>query len=167
MTEMEEMRTIYPFSNYGITNWGRVFNLKTGREMVLSPTEHGELTVGLMHEGTQYRRSVKVLVAKAFVEGENDIFDTPLLLDGDRDNLRADNIVWRPRWFALAYIQQFDDEPEYYSAGPVLDSNGNEYEDVLEAAMMTGSLCKDIRDSIFNDTRVFPHGMQFTYKLAK
>lgn len=163
---VEERRIIYPFTRYEVTNYGRVFNLHTGREMILSPTQHGELTVGLMHEGEQYRRSVKVLVAKAFVPGETDIFDTPIQLDGNRGNLMADNIVWRPRWFALAYIRQFEVDPEYYSAGPVLDSEGNTYEDVLHAAMATGSLCEAIRDSIFNNTRVFPHGLMFTYKIA-
>jgi hypothetical protein len=73
---------------YEVSNFGRIYNIQTGREMVLSPTLQGILTVGLMsenHDGypnRQYRRSVKRLVAEAFVPGETDLFDTPIQLDG-------------------------------------------------------------------------------------
>ena len=165
---VEERRIIYPFTRYEITNFGRVFNINTGREMVLSPTQHGELTVGLMVDGVQYRRSVKGLVARAFVPGETEIFDTPVLLDGNRGNLMSTNIVWRPRWFALAYIRQFEGEqPDYYYHGPIQDSDGNLYTYLIDAAIATGSLAEAVQQSAYNDVRVFPTGLTFRYIRAE
>lgn len=163
---IEERRILDPFTTYEITSLGRVFNINTGREMTLSPTQHGELTVGLTVDGVQYRRSVKVLVARTFVPGETKIFDTPVQLDGDRTNLAADNIVWRPRWFALAYIRQFENPPDWYFYGPIQDSDGVVYENAMHAAIATGSLCEAIQQSAYNGVRVFPSGLSFIYKRA-
>jgi hypothetical protein len=163
--DVERGVTIPKFLNYEITNWGRVFNKRTGRQMVLSPTLQGDLTVGLTRNRIQYRRSVKVLVARSFVRGENEIFNTPIQLDGDKYNLHAENIVWRPRWFAWDYGRQFNDEmPSWFFRGPILDVENNiEYEHVLEAAIANGSLCKDIRAAIPAKTHVFPGGEKYIY----
>jgi hypothetical protein len=133
--------------------------------MVLSPTQQGELTVGLMKDGHQYRRSVKVLVAKAFVEGYTDVFDTPIQLDGDRFNLHEDNIQWRPRWFAWEYVRQFADiPPAWFYNGPILDIVNNiQYRTIFEAAVARGNLCKDIRAAIPSGTHVFPTGEKYVY----
>ena len=107
--QIERGVLIEGFPNYEITNFGRVFNVKTGREMTLSPTMSGDLTVGLVRDGIQYRRSVKNLVARAFVPGETSIYDTPIQIDRDKYNLHVSNIVWRPRWFAIKYaLQDFE-----------------------------------------------------------
>lgn len=158
MLEIEERRVIIGFPNYEVTSFGRVFNIQTGREMVLSPNEEGILTVGLFYGDRQYRRSVKVLVARAFVLGETEIFNTPIQLDGDRYNMRADNIVWRPRWFAHRYFSQFRPPlPDWYYMGPILEEiNKIEYENILHAATTNGLLCKDIRESMLYRNQIFP-----------
>lgn len=161
---MEEFCILEDFPDYMVSNYGRVVNRSRNRVMTLSPTAYGEHTVGLVKNFRQYRRSVKVLVARAFVQGETPIFDTPILLDGDRDNLHADNIAWRPRWFALMYMRQFDQEESWWFAGPVGDTiTDTAYENVIEAAIGTGSLVKDIRTSLMNHTRVFPEGGLFYF----
>lgn len=163
-TDIEIRRPIIGFPSYEITNFGRVFNIRTGREMVLSPTHYDILTVGLMYEGRQYRRSVKVLVARAFVPGETDVFNTPIQLDGDRANLHESNIVWRPRWFAWSYARQFISVPGWAFTGPVLNNvNGVKYKTIFEAAITNGNLCEDIRHSTTAGTRVFPEGDTYTY----
>jgi hypothetical protein len=166
---MEEIRApIIGFPTYEVSNLGKVYNIRTGREMVLSPTEEGTLTVGLMYDGTQYRRSVKVLVARAFVKGENDIFDTPIQLDNDKRNCRAENILWRPRGFAWEYTHQFDSSDLWYYTEPVLDIvSGEVYDNILEAATINGLLCKDVRQSIFTTRRVFPTGQQFIWTKSR
>src|SRR5262245_25084412 len=97
--EQEVRKTIEEFPRYEITNLGRVFNRDTGREMVLSHNQYGIITVSMMKDvptrigefvsngHIQRTRSVKSLVAKAFVPGETDKFNTPILLDGDKTNL--------------------------------------------------------------------------------
>ena len=161
--DSENYAIIPGFSTYCVTDDGKVFNVKTGREMVLSPTLQGDLSVGMMKEGIQYRRSVKVLVAEMFVDGQTPVFNTPMLLDGDKHNLRADNIVWRPRWFAVKYARQFENPyPDYYYYGPIFDVvSSTQYNSILEAAMLNGLLCNDIYYSITNETHVFPSGERF------
>lgn len=159
-----DSRVISEFPNYCITVDGRVFNLKTGREMVLHPTLQGEYSVGMMKDRVQYRRSVKVLVAEAFVEGQTEDFNTPILLDNNKENLHATNICWRPRWFAWRYSYQFSRYfPDWYYHGPILDIvNNAEYLNIIEAATTNGILCEDIQISIDNRREVFPTGQVYT-----
>lgn len=148
------------FPNYCVTNDGRIFNLKTGRDMRLSPTAEGDLTIGMMRDGVQHRRSVKVLVAEAFVPGRTEEFNTPIQLDGNKDNLHADNMMWRPRWFAWRYTSQFSAYlPDWYFEGPILDVRHDvEYLTIIGAATTNGSLCEDILESIRTNKMVFPTG---------
>jgi hypothetical protein len=151
------------FPDYVVSSHGRVLNAR-GKEMTKSPTQHGDLTVGLMRDGEQHRRSIKTLVARAFVRQENEIFDTPILLDWDRGNLNWWNIAWRPRWFALMYIRQADEAESWWYAGPLRDTkHGGEYENILHAAMSTGSLVRDIRQGLMNHSPVFPTGAIFEF----
>lgn len=162
-TEVSE--SIEGFPGYEISNHGRVYNLRNGREMVLSPTMNGDLTVGLTRGGHQYRFSVKGLVARAFVEGESDEFNTPTLLDGDKYNLYFKNIVWRPRWFAWKYTRQFSHPEGWYQQGPIYEiTDGVLYESFLDASVRNGILCSDIRQSIYHgEMMVFPTGQVFVY----
>jgi hypothetical protein len=160
----EELRIIREFPNYEVSSWGKVYKKGSSQDLVQSPTLRGDLTVGLMKDGIQFRRSVKGLVARAFVDGENELFNTPILLDGDKENVRADNIEWRPRWFALEYARQFTDIRGWFREGPVLDIINNiQYESIFHAAIANGSLCKDIRAAIPSGTHVFPHGEKYIY----
>lgn len=163
MQIVEEM-VIPGFPNYKITSDGRVFNLRTEKEMMLSPTLNGDLTVGLVREHRQYRYSVKGLVARAFVDGETELFNTPILLDGDKHNLKAENILWRPRWFAWLYTRQFATKPDWYFFGPLVDTTTNTpYPDYLTASITNGILCADIRESIYSGHHVFPTRQRFAY----
>jgi hypothetical protein len=160
----ERSKKIKGFPGYEVTNFGRVFNLVDGREMTLSFTLQGDLTVGLMRDGRQHRRGVKVLVAKAFVDGRTEIFNTPIQLDGDKVNLRADNIVWRPRWFAWQYTHQFKEVHNWYFYGPVVDlESGEQYKNCIEASVENGVLCKDVHRSIYSEEHVFPTRQKFAY----
>lgn len=150
---VEETVPIGEFPDYDITNIGRVFNNRTGRELMLSQVTGGALTVGLMKDGIQCRRSVKLLVAREFVDGETVFNNTPILLDGDETNLWFRNIRWRSRGFAWEYRRQFTDPSERAFLGPVVDlTNGYRYETVMDAAVVHGALCKDILRSIYEWT---------------
>lgn len=163
-TIAEIRRQIDYFPNYEVTNEGRFFNIKTGREMVLSPVQSGELTVGLVRDGHQYRFSAKCIVARTFVEGESELFNTPILLDGDKNNLRADNMMWRPRWFAWRYTRQFVDPPGWYFYGPIVDTATlREYHNYVEVAVTHGLLCQTILESIHNGRLVYPTHQKFAY----
>lgn len=170
MIQEEIFVTIPEFPNYEISNYGRVFNMERNREMILSRNQGGMLSVGLVdHEGIQRRRSVRTLVAQMFVPGEDDRFDTPIQLNGVQEDLRASNIVWRPRWFAWDYTHQFVDPPEYSNEGPILDvTHGIEYPTVFDAAIANGLLVKQLHITTLNGGRVYPTGDEFIYlKLAR
>jgi len=115
------------------------------------------LTVGMMYCGSQFRRSVPVLVANEFVPGGTEYFDTPIHLDGDPWNARANNLAWRPRWFAVKYKRQFAN-----GYGVLIDrrirniQTGEVFADSFECAKWYGVLEQDLYESINIRTFVWP-----------
>lgn len=165
---VEEWATVRDFPRYNVSSCGRIENSATGRIMRLSTTSDGTLKVGLVSDATktkQTTRSVKVLVAQAFVPGENDISNTVVLLDGDPENVHVDNLVWRPRWFAHQYARQFNEIGEWYTNRMVLDNEtGEHYADIVEAAITNGILFSDILHSIVDPgVTCYPTKQTFRY----
>lgn len=165
----EEWVDIHDFPNYRVSTLGNVFNSQFERIVKTSSTNQqykSTLKVGLMEGGVQYTRSVKILVADAFVDGRTLLFDTAVQLDGDHLNCRADNLIWRPRWFAWKHTRQFVKEDSYSQFGPVLDTNtGEVYLDVYQCALRNGLLFSDIRRSIMYNRGCFPNN--HIYRIAK
>jgi len=156
--------SIPDFENYLVTTEGKIINLNTGRELSMTSNQNGDFMVGLHKGGTQHTRSVKMLVAHAFVNGESPWFNTPILLNGDKSDLRAENITWRPRWFAWKYTRQFVEPQDWYFSFPVREINArDEYANVLHASVANGILCVDVVMSIHNETFVWPTGQKFEY----
>lgn len=155
---------IADFPNYLISSHGDVVNRSSGRWMHQSIGTGGVVKVGLVRAGKQHTRSVKVLVAEHFVTGKDEVFDTPIPLDGDRENNRADNLVWRPRWFAWEYARQFSGISDNDRIGPLRDVDTREtYFDIVECATMNGLLFKDIRKAIAMGESVFPTFQRFEF----
>lgn len=88
--EIEE----YPL--YEISNYGRIRNIKTGRILHTYTDYKGYQIVTLSKDGTQKTVRVHKLVATAFCEKYYDDLDVTFI-DGDRSNLRADNLDWWTR----------------------------------------------------------------------
>lgn len=155
---MENWKELPDFPGYSVSDQGQVRNDNTGRIMALSMNQYDLLTVGMMFCGVQYRRSVPLLVADAFVEGRTQIFDTPICLDGDPYNVKANNLAWRPRWFAVKYKRQFGVD----DAGILLDhrirniNTGEIHADSRSCAMWYGLLEWDLVQSISYRTYVWP-----------
>jgi len=157
-----EWVTLQEFPEYVISNYGDVVNKNSGRWMAQSETREGHIKVGLVRAGKQFTRSVAVLVAEAFVVGHGGVFDTAVHLDGDRKNNRADNLSWRPRWFAWRYSAQFGRVSDNAHIGPIRDTvTGQRYIDVYEAAIVNCLLMEDIRKSIVMEVTVFPTHQRF------
>jgi NUMOD4 motif len=158
----EQWRPIEGFSRYEISNQGEIVNVYTGRPMKYRMNGNGSLMVDLTRDDGQYTRSVRYLVAKTFVKGRNDIFNTPILKDGNQQNCVATNIAWRPRWFAIEYRRQFREvQMEIQEYGPLVDDQEIKYQTVQDAAIVNGSLMRDIfrglltQESIFPDWRIY------------
>jgi hypothetical protein len=132
---------------------------KTGRIIRQSLAGRGHVQVGLYREGEakQYKRYVARLVGETFVYNENPRrYDTLIYLDGNYCNCRADNLRWRPRWFAIKYAMQFR-SMRNYTMPPFRDVlTGQVYEDAWELIMRDGLLWNDIKLSIAERTCVWP-----------
>jgi NUMOD4 motif len=152
------------FPEYSVSNYGRVRSDKSGRILALNDNQYGVLQVGLMKDGIQYHRSVPLLVARAFIPRDSVPFDTPINLDGDRHNNRVDNLVWRPRWFAIKYNRQFRYPYENSITTKIIDLKTREVsENSFQCACRYGLLEQDLVLSILNRTYVWPTYQEFGF----
>lgn len=160
----EKWSTVEEFTMYKVSNFGDVVNQTTGKVLNLSQTRTGLVKVGMVRGGVQYTRGLSILVADAFVFGRTEVFDTPIHLDGDQTNNRADNLMWRPRWFAWKYFRQFTDS-QYHDRGPLVDlETGIWYNTILEASIEHGLLFRDVMRSIGIKEATFPTWQMFAFR---
>jgi len=159
----ENWKSIDDFPEYSVSNFGDVRSNKSGRIMSSSPNQFNVVQVGLMRDGIQYHRSVPLLVAKAFLPIRPGPFDTPINLDGDRLNNHVDNLMWRPRWFAIKYNRQFRYPYLNRIDSPIVDMKTNKVsESSIACAVEYGLLEEEIVLAILNRTYVWPTYQEFS-----
>lgn len=163
---MDEIwKVIRDFPEYEVSSHGHIRSRRSSGNsgiLALSKTQYGLVQVGLMREGVQYHRSVPLLVAKAFLPVKKEPFNTPINLDGNRNNNRVDNLVWRPRWFAIRYNQQFRYPYPNPIKAPIMDIKTREISrDSFYCATRYGLLESDLVVSILNHTYVWPTYQEF------
>jgi len=156
----EVWKDIPEFPRYMVSNLGNVMNVRTENLVKPQLTPQGILYVPLYGSDQGTTRSIKVLVAKAFLDHEGfdpKIFDTPINKDGDKTNNRVDNLAWRPRWFAVKYSRQFLTPHVNAHVGPVYDVTNNQvYDNVYIVATTFGLLMRHVYRSTYAETPVFP-----------
>lgn len=158
----EEWRAVLEFPGYSVSNTGLVRNEETGRMMTRHVNQRGIVNVSFNRAANQYKRSVSVLVATAFVTtARSQSFDTPINLDGDRLNNNADNLLWRPRWYALRYFQQFHTDRRSIDRPIEELRTGEVFKSSWEAAVQFGVLDLEIVNSVANKTYVWPTYQRF------
>lgn len=149
------------FSLYSVSDQGRVMNVN--REQMLSPSinKRGLPYVHLYDgSGGGKNRTVSTLVAKSFLDPPYlDHYDTVIHKNGDREDCRAENLAWRPRWFAIEYHQQFDRKAHLYFERRVLEATTNTiYDTITEAAAAHGVLRRDVKYTIESGNGFVPLG---------
>lgn len=152
------------FPEYAIGNFGNVRNEYSGRILRPSSNQSGVYKIGLFHreESRQCTLAIALLVANAFLTPpQNRRFNTPINVDGDRSNNRADNLMWRPRWFATKYHQQFHNDLRGFDIPVVELHSGEKFETSWDAAIKFGLLDREIAIATLNRTYVFPTGQEF------
>lgn len=152
------------FPNYAVSDLGVVRNIRSGRLLRQSSNQSGVRKVGLINsvDGHQYTVSVALLVAKAFIPPPPNIrFTTPINVDGSRGNNYAGNLMWRPRWFAVKYHQQFHNDLRGFDVPIIEVRTGEEFDTSWDAAIKFGLLDREIAIATLNRTYVFPTGQTF------
>lgn len=166
---MEEWCVVQGFPSYSVSNLGRVRsdihyrNGNSGRILELSKNPRGIVYVGMMKDGIQHKRSVALMVAHAFVYTARSMtFNTPINLDGDRENNYACNLLWRPRWFARQYFAQFRGTPHARIPRPIMEVKTEQvYENSWTAALTHGLLDEEIFAATLSKTYVWPTYQRF------
>lgn len=150
------------FPNYSVSNTGQVRNENTGHILVLTRNQYGLVQVGLMKNGNQYKRGIAKLVALAFLDPPpTEAFNTPINLDGDRLNNEVENLMWRPRWFAVKYHKQFE-KPSRGFNSPIFEvKTGEQFPNSWAAATKYGLLDREIYIATLNRTYVWPTYQEF------
>jgi hypothetical protein len=159
---METWREIEGFSGYSVSDFGRVRNDETDHILALMVNQRDIIFVGMSIDGFQYKRSVAILVARAFLPDPiNRHFNTPIHLDGDRWNNAVENLMWRPRWFAVAYMKQFRNHQRGFVI-PIQDKKSGEiFATSWDAATKYGLIDEEIRIATLNRTYVWPTYQEF------
>lgn len=163
MIQNEVWKPVHDFPEYSVSTFGRVRNERTDRLMAQTLNQQGIPMVGFSKRGDYHKRSVALLVATAFIPRPFGAFDTPICLDGDRTNNAVENLMWRPRWFAIFYHKQFKKRYHNPIRSPIMDMKTREIsENSIEACKRYGLLEKELVLSILNRTPVWP-----TYQLFR
>lgn len=163
MEKWESLETL-GFPGYMISDEGEVKNERTGALLKLSSNQYGVVRVGLMsrEEGRQKTLALNRLVANMFVTGKSAQFNTPINLNGDRDDNNAKNLVWRPRWFAVKFFHQFEESKTPLWGTKIYDvETSEEYPDSRHAACKHGLLEEDVMKSVVNGSPCFPTWQRF------
>lgn len=159
---MEDWSELSSFPGYSVSDQGRVRNDRTNMLLRIIVNQLGIAYVGMRFQGTDYKRAVAPLVAHAFLPyHQHQTFDTPINRDGDRLNNVIDNLLWRPRWFAVKYHRQF----RIVSIGiqePIVDlDTTEEFPSSWEAAVKFGLIDRDILISVHREEYVWPTYQRF------
>lgn len=103
--------------------------------------------------------SVALLVAEAFVEPDNLLCDQVVVLDGNFQNVAAENLRWRPKWFAWKYTHQLKTrQPLHYCNLPVVNiDTDEEHDSIIDAGIKYGLLFEDVWRSTFSGTPIYPY----------
>lgn len=153
----DDWRLVSGFPGYSINPLGEVRRDSSNRLLIPRINQYGVPYVGLMRQWRQCNRSLPKLVAFSFLNPPSEIFDTPIQLDGDPLNCHVDNLMWRPRWYAVQYKNQFKDRYVIPIDAPVHAVNeGERFPNSLIAACRYGLLEREVVSSIHNRTPTWP-----------
>lgn len=144
------------FPDYAVSDEGEIANMRSGIPRKMSINQQGIVKISLYKDRKElHTRSLAVLVAEMFVEGQSDLFNTPIHLDGERRNCAASNLMWRPRWFAIRYHRQFYDTAFHNANFGFMDiDSGEHYSSIKEACMRHGLHHHDVHRSLSQATYV-------------
>lgn len=160
----EQWVPIPGFPKYYVSNLGQVKREDRDSAVGVHLNQQGVAYISLQREERQFHKALARLVAKAFVPQKSEAFDTPINLDGDRLHCAANNLEWRPRWFAVRYHMQFRERWHNPIESSLRDmETGELYENSWALVTTFGLLEKDVVLSVDNYTVCWPTFKRFQY----
>lgn len=154
---MEEWVPLQNFPGYFISNRGYVRKEDSSRDLKVFINTSGSAYISLWRDKRSHSRSLPRLVAETFLDPPpTPAFDTPINLNGDGRDNRTENLMWRPRWFAVKYHQQFDKPWNGWSSPIMLFDTGEVFPNSWTACMKYGILNDDLVVALANRDPVWP-----------
>lgn len=154
---MEEWMPIPDFPGYLVSSAGYVQHERRSKDLTRFVTPTGTAYVGLTVGNRTHNRSLALLVANAFLPTpRNSSFTTPINLNGNRLDNRAENLKWRPLWFARKYFHQFPWTGTGYNIPILLLDTGEVFPNSWAAATRFGLLNMDLTVAIANRDKAWP-----------
>lgn len=152
-------------SDYDVSDQGHIRSHYTTLRLAVFKSGTQTPTIPLYEDGG--RASTKILsrlVASQFVDGFDETNNTPIHLNGMKNDCRAENLMWRPLWYARLYHDQWAGLRPPYIPDPVRNTRtGEVYETARIASQVLGILELDIYNSIFEHTPTRLTGQIYEY----
>lgn len=165
MESFYDVERLPEFPDYGVTPDGRVISFRRDpRPLREHRNQRGHLYV--IFPITKLRngnvRQLSKLVANAYKPSPFEHWDTIIYLDYNKNNCCAENLEWRPRWFAVKYNRQ--GHRSHVPPVPIFDiDTGQTFSSIQEAAMTFGMLEEEIFEKLGTGEPVFPLDMVFDF----
>lgn len=157
---MDVWRQIDEFSKYAVSPEGLIKNIDRDTIVRSRQNVQGIAMVSLMRGNSRLTRSVALLVAEAYLAPpRNDAYNSIINLNGDRGDCSANNLMWRPRWFAIKYNRMFDKPP--FNVSVVIEETGEIFGTLREACMKYGLIEQDTYVTMLNNDQCFHYGYHF------
>ena len=136
---METWASIEDFPPYEVSDSGRVRNGDNGRVLGIYDNGHGVLQVVIRRGNCNNARAIHRLVAEAFLDPAPDDC-VPMHVDGDWGNNKPENLVWKPRWFAVKWTKQSKQTTPRDCRRVRVIKSGEVYPNALECAKAIGGV---------------------------
>lgn len=152
------VQVLEEFPNYSISPEGVVINNVTGTTIVPQVNQMGHLYVTIWKSpGLRFVRTVASLVASVYLENpDEEHFNSLIHLDRDKLNCHAENLAYRPRWFAVEYHRQVRYSPMLPGVAIVNIDTSEGFADIREASLYYGLLEFEVYNKLDQDYGVFP-----------
>lgn len=160
----EEWRVVPQFADLEVSNLGFLRRPSTGVKLSVSADGKGGLKVGLRRDGRVHSRSVARIVAFAFLEPPPDDTYVVAYKDENPMNVRAENLLWVPRWFAQEWASQAQRTTPMRDQAIRMESTGKIYNNALECAKEIRGIERYIMLCALDSKKTYM-GSAFTYVL--
>ena len=158
----EQWSPLWDFPGYWISDRGMVRHRDRDQSVTVSMNRTGSVYVSLWRDNRANSRSLPLLVASTFLDApQHESFDAAINLNGVRRDCRAENLMWRPTWFARKYHQQFRNGQRGFKIPVILLDTGEIFPTSWEAAVKYGLLDSDILARTYNNEKVWPYNYSF------